>query len=163
VCPFQLHPKETHLKAVKWILRYLKHISNVALWYPQGCNFDLVGYADADYVEFLVDRKSISGIAHFLRPYLVSWATKKQHSVAISIAEAKYAAAASCCAQLLWIRQQLKNFFVNMGCILIFCDNTSVINIIKNLCQYKRTKDINIRHHFLRDNVEKSLISKNCH
>ena len=49
--------KETHLKAVKWILRYVKHTLDLALWYPRGCNFDLIGYADADYVRFLVDKK----------------------------------------------------------------------------------------------------------
>ena len=37
----QSKPKETHLKAVKWILRYLKHTPDLALWYLRGCNFDL--------------------------------------------------------------------------------------------------------------------------
>jgi len=155
---FQSKPKETHLKAVKRILRYLKHIPDLALWYPKGCNFDLVGYADANYASFLVDRKSTSGMAHFLGPCLVSWATNKQHSVAMFIAEAEYVAAASCYAQLLWIRQQFKDFGVDTGCIPIFCDNISAVNISKNQCQLKRNKHIDIRHHFLRDNVKKGLI-----
>ena len=79
----------------------------------------------------------------------------------MSIAEAEYVAVASCCAQVLWIRQQLKDFCVDTGCIPIFCDNTSAINISKNPCQHKRTKHIDIRHHFLRDNVEKGLVSMN--
>ena len=158
---FQSKPKESHLKAIKRIFRYLKHTPDLALWYPRGCNFNLVGYADADYAGFLVDRKSTSGMAHFLGPCLVSWATKKQHSIALSTTEAEYVAAASCCAQLLWIRQQLKDFCVDIGCIPIYCDNTSAINIAKNPCQHKRTKHIDIRHHFLRDNVEKGLISIN--
>jgi len=74
---FQSKLKETHLKAVKLILRYLKLTPNLALWYPRGCNFDLVGYVDADYASFLVDRKSTSCMAHFLVPCLVSWITKK--------------------------------------------------------------------------------------
>ena len=72
MCPFQSNPNESHLKAVKHIFRYLKHISDSALWYPKGCNFDLVGYGDADYAGFLVDRESTSGMAHFLRPCLIS-------------------------------------------------------------------------------------------
>ena len=56
----------------------------------------LVGYADADYTGFLVDRKSTSSMAHFLGPCLVYWATKKQRSVAMSITEVEYVAAASC-------------------------------------------------------------------
>ena len=116
---FSLKTKETHLKAVKRILSYLKHTPDLALWYPRGCNFDLVGYANVDYVGFLVDRKSTSGMAHFLGPCLVSQATKKQHSVAMSIAEVEYVAAISCCAQLLWIRQQLKDFCVDTRSIPI--------------------------------------------
>jgi len=158
---FQSKPKETHLTAVKRILRYLKHTPDLALWYPKGCNFDLIGYPVADYAGFLVDRKSTSGMAYFLGPCLVSWATKEQHSVAMSTAEAEYVAVASCCTQLLWIKQQLKDFCIDTGCIPIYCDNTSTINISKNPCQHKRTKHIDIRHHFLRDNVEKGLISMN--
>ena len=78
-----------------------------------------------------------------------------------STAKAEYVAAASCCAQLLWIRQQLKDFCVDTGCIPIFCDDTSAIDISKNPCQHKRAKHIDIRHQFLRDNVEKGLISMN--
>jgi len=112
----------------------LKHTLDLALWYPQGCNFDVIGYADANYAGFLVDRKSTSGMASFLRPYLVSWATKKQHSVVICTVEVEYVAVSSYCAQLLWIRQQLKDFSVDTGCIPIFCDNISEINIAKNPC-----------------------------
>ena len=79
----------------------------------------------------------------------------------MSTVEAEYVAAASCCAQLLWIRQQLKDFSVDKRCIPIFCDNTSAIKIAKNPCQHKRTKYIDICHHFLRDNVEKGIISMN--
>jgi len=86
---FQSNPKETHLKDVKRMLRHLKHTSDLALWYPKGCNFDLVGDVNADYAGFLIDRKITSGMAHFLGPCLVSWATKKQHSVAISTTEAR--------------------------------------------------------------------------
>ena len=123
------------------------------LWYPSGDSFDLIGFADADYAGYLVDRKSTSGMANFLGPCLVSWATRKQNSVALSTAEAKYVAAASCCAQLFWIKQQLEDFGIKTGCIPIMCDNISVVSMEKNPVQHKRTKHIDVRHHFLRDNV----------
>ena len=97
-------------------------------------------------------------MAHFLGPCLISWATRKQNSVALSTAEAKYVAAASCCAQLFWIKQQLKDFGIETGCIPILCDNTSAMNMAKNPVQHKRTKHIDVRHNFLRDNVEKGNI-----
>nr|XP_016490339.1 PREDICTED: uncharacterized protein LOC107810113 [Nicotiana tabacum] len=95
VCKFQANYKESHLKAVKSILRYLKGTPDLCLWYPRGYNFDLVGYANADYAGFHVDRKSTSGTTHFLGSCLVSWGTKKQNSVALSTAEAEYVTATS--------------------------------------------------------------------
>jgi len=65
------------------------------------------------------------------------------------------------CTQLLWLRQKLNDFSVDTGCILVFCDNTSAINIAKNPCQHKKTKHIDIHHHFLRDNVGNGLIFMN--
>ena len=78
--------------------------------------------------------------------------------MALSTAEAEYVAAASCCAQLLWIKQQLKDFGIETCCIPILCDNTSAMNMAKNPVQHKCTKHIDVRHHFLRDNVEKGNI-----
>ncbi|XP_070046977.1 secreted RxLR effector protein 161-like [Nicotiana tomentosiformis] len=57
---FQENPKESHLTTIKRILRYLKGTIDLCLLYPKGSNFNLVGYADADYASFLVDRKSTS-------------------------------------------------------------------------------------------------------
>jgi hypothetical protein len=47
---FQASPRESRLKAIKRILRYLKHTQNVGLWYPKGAKFELVGYSNSDYV-----------------------------------------------------------------------------------------------------------------
>jgi len=69
---FQTNPKESYLQAVKRILRYLKGTTDLGLWYPKGTNFGLVGYADVDYAGYLVDRKSTTGMAHFLGSCLIS-------------------------------------------------------------------------------------------
>ena len=47
---------------------------------------------------------------------------------------------------------------VTMHNVPIFCDNTSAINITKNLVQHSRTKYIEIRHHFIRDHALKGDI-----
>lgn len=59
-------------------------------------------------------------MTHFLGLSLISWSTKKQNSVALSTAEAEYVAAGSCCAQLLWIKQQLIDFGIDVRCVTIF-------------------------------------------
>jgi hypothetical protein len=101
---FQANPKEVHLRAMKRILRYLVYTPKFGLWYPMGSTFDLIGYSDADWAGCKIDRKSTSGTCQFLGRSLVSWASKKQNSVALSTAEAEYIAAGYCCAQLLWMR-----------------------------------------------------------
>ncbi|XP_075091552.1 secreted RxLR effector protein 161-like [Nicotiana tabacum] len=155
---FQSNPKEFHLKAAKRILRYLKGTHDLVLYYRSGDSFDLIGYADVDYAGYLVDRKNTSGMAHFLGCCLISWGTRKQNSVTLSTAEAEYVAVASCCAQSLWIKQQLEDFGVFSDCVPLLCDNTSALNMAKTPVQHKRTKHIDVRHHFLIDNVEKGLI-----
>ena len=101
---FQASPKETHLIAVKRILRYLKHTPSIGLWYPKGALFELIGYSDSDYAGCKVDRKSTSGGCHLLGRSLVSWSSKKQNSVALSTAEAEYITAGACCAQILYMK-----------------------------------------------------------
>jgi hypothetical protein len=101
VCKFLANPKEIHLRAVKRIMRYLVYTPKFGLWYPKGSTFDLTGYSDTDYARCKIDRKSTSGTCQFLRRSLVSWASKKQNSVALSTTEAEYIVAGHCCAQLL--------------------------------------------------------------
>ncbi|XP_058783433.1 secreted RxLR effector protein 161-like [Vicia villosa] len=122
---FQANPKESHLMAVKGIMKYLKGTTNVGLWYPKGSICDLLGYSDANYVGYKTDRKSISGTCHILENALLSWSCKKQACVALSTAEAEYIAAGSCCAQTLRLKQQLSDYGVKLECIPLKCDNTS--------------------------------------
>ncbi|CAH9110852.1 unnamed protein product [Cuscuta epithymum] len=156
---YQSCPKESHLVAIKRIIRYVKSTTNLGLWYPKGSNFSLVGYSDADYAGCTVDRKSTSGTCQFLGHSLVSWSSKKQNSVAISTAEAEYVALGSCVAQILWMVQALNDYNLKFSNVPIYCDNTSAINISKNPVLHSRTKHIEIRHHFIRDHVQKGNIS----
>jgi hypothetical protein len=152
---FQANPKDCHLVAVKRILRYLVHTQNLGLWYPKGSLFDLLGYSDSDYVGCKVDRKSTTGTCQFLGRSLVSWSSKKQNCVALSTAEAEYIAAGACCAQLLWMKQTLRDFGCEFNKIPLLCDNESAIKLVNNPVQHSRTKHIDIRHHFLRDHEAK--------
>ena len=150
---FQSDPKESHLIAVKRIFRYLKGTPNLGIWYPKDTGFDLIGYTDSDFAGCKIDRKSTSGSCQFLGRRLVSWYSKKQHSVSTSTAEAEYIAAGSCCAQILWMRNQLRDYGLLLTKIPIFCDNTSAIAISNNPVQHSRTKHIDIRYHFIREHV----------
>ncbi|KAJ9544944.1 hypothetical protein OSB04_024651 [Centaurea solstitialis] len=152
------NPKESHMMAVKRILRYLKGTPNRGLWYPKESGFELVAFSDADHGGCQLDQKSTSGHVQFLGDKLVSWGSKKQHCVSTSTAEAEYVAAASCCSQVLWMRTQLRDYGYNFNHIPIYCDSKSAIAITCNPVQHTRTKHIDIRYHFIKDHVEKGTI-----
>ncbi|SPT17899.1 unnamed protein product [Triticum aestivum] len=146
---FQAAPKESHHLAVKQILRYLAYTPTLGLWCPKGSEFDLVGFSDADYAGDKVDLKSTSGTCHFLGRSLVCWSSKKQNCVSLSTAESEYIATRSCCAQLLWMKQTLKDYGIHLKQVRLYCDNESAIKIANNPVQHSKTKHIEIRHHFL--------------
>ena len=77
----------------------------------------------------------------------------------MSTTEAEYIAASLYCSQVLWQKQQLMDYGIKLNHIPIKFDNTSAINLSKNLIQHSRTKHIDIRHHFLRDHVQNGDIS----
>jgi hypothetical protein len=127
---------------------------NFGLWYPKGASFDLVGYLDLDWAGDKVEWKSTSRACQFLGRSLLCWSSKKQNCVSISSTEAEYVAVASCCAQLLWMRQALKDYGVISDKVPLLCDNESAIKIAHNPVQHNKTKHIDIRHHFIRDHVK---------
>jgi hypothetical protein len=148
---FPSDPRECHLVVVKRILRYLVATPCFGIWYPKG-------YPDSDYDGCKVDRMSTSGTCQFLGRSLVSWSSKKQTSVALSTAEAEYIVAGQCCAQLLWMRQTLRDFGYNLSKVPLLCDNESAIRMVNNPVEHSHTKHIDIRHHFLRDHQQKGDI-----
>ncbi|GJW14925.1 putative ribonuclease H-like domain-containing protein [Tanacetum coccineum] len=155
---FQVTPKVSHLHAVKRIFRYLKGQPKLGLWYPRDSPFDLEAFSDSDYAGASLDRKSTTGGCQFLGKRLISWQCKKQTIVANSTTEAEYVAAANCCRQVLWIQNQMLDYGFNFMNTKIHIDNESTICIVKNPSFYSKTKQIEIRHHFIRDSYEKRHI-----
>ncbi|GJR43998.1 hypothetical protein Tco_1312101 [Tanacetum coccineum] len=156
---FQVTPKVSHLHAVKRIFRSLKHQPKLSLWYPKDSPFHLAAFSDSDYAGDNHDRRSTSGGCQYLGRRLVSWQCKKQTIVAISSTEAEYVAAASCCAQVLWMQNQLLDYGFNFMNTEIHIDNESTICIVRNPVFHSKTKHIQIRHHFIRDCYEQRLIN----
>jgi hypothetical protein len=104
-----------------------------------------------------INRKSTSGTCQFLGRSLVSWASKKQNSVALSTAEAEYIVAGHCCAQLLWMRQTLRDYGYKLTKVPLLCDNESAIRMADNPVEHSPLNTA-IRYHFLRDHQQKGDI-----
>jgi hypothetical protein len=88
----------------------------------------------------------------------VSWASKKQNSVALSTVEAEYIAAGHCCAQLLWMKQTLRDYSYKLSKVHLLCDNESAIRMADNPMEHSRKKHIDIWYHFLRDHQQRGDI-----
>ena len=107
---YQAAPKESHLTALKRIIRYINGTLDYGLWYSKDSNACLAGYSNADWAGSVDDRKSISRDCFYLDNNLVMWISKKQNSMSLSTAEAEYIAAGSCYTQLIWMKKLLHDY-----------------------------------------------------
>jgi hypothetical protein len=140
---------------MKRIMRYLVYTPKFGLWYPKGSTSDLIGYSDADWAWCKIDRKSTSWTCQFLGRSLVSWASKKQNSIALPTAESEYITAGHCCAPLLWMRQTLRDHGYKLSKVPLLA---SAICMADNPVEHSHTKHRDIRCHFLRDHQQRGDI-----
>ena len=90
----------------------------------------------------------------------MSWRSKKQTVVALSTAEAEYVALAAAAQEAVWIQNVLKGLSesVSQTCT-IHEDNQSAIAIARNPQFHGRTKHIDIKFHFVRQQLENGTIA----
>jgi hypothetical protein len=146
---FQSNTKENHVHAVKRIFIYFHGTIDYGLWYPEDTYLTLRDYSDTDWAGSVNDIKSTNESAFFLGNCLVSWLSKKQTSISLSTTKSEYIVTTSFCTQFLWIKNNLND--IQVPCdqpIYIMCDNTSEINIYRNMFQYSNTKHIPIKYNF---------------
>ncbi|MCH93029.1 retrovirus-related Pol polyprotein from transposon TNT 1-94 [Trifolium medium] len=154
VCQFMAHPLESHWKAVKRILRYLKGTtSHGLLLHPSSSSppFSLRAYSDADWATDQDDRRSVSGSCIYFGSNLVSWSSKKQPLVARSSTEAEYRSMAHTTAELMWIQSLLQELKVPYHTPTLLCDNISSVSLAHNPVLHSRTKHIELDIHFVRE------------
>ncbi|GJV00519.1 hypothetical protein Tco_1329789 [Tanacetum coccineum] len=131
---YQAKPTEMHLTAIKRIFRYLKGTIHMGLWYPKDSGFELKAFADADYAGCHDTRRSTSGSAQFLGHRLD--AMLKSSGCALNF----------------------ETMDLRSNKILMYCDNQSAIALCCNSVQHSRSKHIDIRHHFIKEQVERKVV-----
>lgn len=150
-------PREKHTTALKHVYRYLQGTK----YYELCCNkcdtkLELMGYSDADWANDTEDRKSTTGYCFSLSQggAIVSWKTKKQQTVALSTCEAEYVALAATVQEALYLTQLLKDMDHNFKqTVTVFEDNQGTIRLAKNPVNRQRSKQVDIKYHFIRSNV----------
>nr|GEW62062.1 retrovirus-related Pol polyprotein from transposon TNT 1-94 [Tanacetum cinerariifolium] len=155
---YQARPTKKHVHAVKRIFRYLHGTVNRGLWYSKDSSIALTTFVDADLAGCQDTRRSTSESVQFLGERLISWSSKKQKSAAISNTKDEYITLSGCCAQILWMRSQLSDYGLGFNIIPMYYDNKSTIALCCNNVQHSQSKHIDIRYHFIKEQVENWVI-----
>jgi len=154
----QANPTVAHMQALKKVLRYLKGSPAMSLTLGGGEDntLQLTGFADADWGNDSVTRRSRSGFVFTLGRGAVSYKSRKQSCVAQSTCEAEYYSAADATKEAIHIRQMLSEIFSRpvSGTTTIWEDNQSCIAYSQNALVSEKTKHIDLKYHFVKDHVQ---------
>lgn len=157
---FMHHPQQLHLQAIKRLLRYLKHTSMLGLHISCKPNALLCAYSDSDWAGNLSDRTSTTGYVLYHGDTPISWSSKKQRTVARSSIEAEYRVVTSVMAETNWVMNLLSELqFPITYPPKIFCDNLGATYLCENPVFHSRMKHIALDFHFVRDQVQRKLIT----
>ena len=159
VAQFCERPEASHWAAVKRIFAYLKGTSNYGLCFGETKLKKLIGFTDSDYAGDLTTRRSTSGFVFLLNGGPVAWSSRRQTCVALSTTEAEYMAACEAAKEAVWMRRFLNEIKEEpTGPISVYCDNQSAIKLVHNPEFHQRTKHVDVKFHFIRDQQEKGDI-----
>lgn len=140
---FMHAPSHYHFELAFRILRYLKGAPGNGIHIVRSDFLSLRAYVDSDWGRCLTTRRSVTGFCVFLGDSLVSWKSKKQHTVARSSAEAEYIAMAAAICEILWLLNLLTDLRIKQLLpVNLFCDNKSATQIPANPVLHERTKHL---------------------
>ena len=152
------NPSQADMVRVRRIFKYLTKAKQYGLVYSNqhhGGEVKLCAYSDADWGGDISDRKSTTGYCTFMNDNLISWATKKQSTVALSSCEAEYMAISEVVKEIMWMRILLTELEIRVETpTIIYVDNQAAIKISEHDSAHDRTKHIAIRHYFIRDCID---------
>ena len=107
---FMQNPRESHWKAAKRILRYVRGTVQFGIHYSVEAAPLLVGFTDSDWVGDLEDQKSTTGYVFNLGYGPITWSCKKQSVVSVCSAEVEYCGVIKASKESLWLREILSEF-----------------------------------------------------
>jgi hypothetical protein len=150
---FQDKATDHHWNYLKRVLRYLKGSTDLKLVYCQNNNNDLEGYADSDYGNCPINRRSTSGFLFKLYGNTILWTSKKQLSVSTSTTEAEYISAALAAQEAMWLVKLSRDMQLNLNLPpVLYEDNNGCIAMCETM-ETKRSKHIDVKFHFLKELV----------
>ncbi|MBW0491102.1 hypothetical protein O181_030817 [Austropuccinia psidii MF-1] len=155
---FLEQPSIKHWEASLQVLRYLYHTKEKTLNYHNKGKCNIISYADADWGNSLIDRRSVGGYTLFLNHHLISWRTKKQQTISHSTTEAEYKSLSDASKEILWFQQLLReiNLEIPSSIPTLYNDNKGAIDLAHSNINHNgfKTKHMDIKFHFIRDLIK---------
>jgi hypothetical protein len=156
---FLQDPTETHMKAARHVLRYLKGTNHLCITYGACKELRILGFSDSNWGGNLNDRKSTTGYLYIINNGLVSWTSHKQTTVAVSTLEAEYMALSDASREAIARSQLYDELRIKLPPPLILSDSRGALDICDNPTNYQKAKHIDIRYHFIRHILHEDKIS----
>ncbi|GJT89743.1 ribonuclease H-like domain-containing protein [Tanacetum coccineum] len=154
ICLYMHDPREPHFAALTRILRYVWGTLDFGLHLYVSATTSLIGYTNTDWAGGPSTHMYTSGDCVFLGDNLLSWSSKRQHTIFCSNSEAEYRGVANIVAKTLWLCNLLRELHSPQStATLVYYDNVSVVYMSTNPVQHQRMKHIEIDIHFVRDMV----------
>ena len=155
---FNSAPRETHVSSLKRIMRYLNGTADATITYGGG-NMQLETYCDAGYITDTADPRASAGRIHLLNGGAIDWSSHRMDTVPQSTCEAEYMAIAEAVKDVLWIRTLLSGLFRSLNQpVIVWNDNQSAVDLVKNGAFHSRTRHIAARYHFTRNEQKSGTI-----
>ncbi|UYV84378.1 FHDC1 [Cordylochernes scorpioides] len=156
-------PTNQDIQNVKRTMRYLKQTKTFGLHYSkQDEDMELNAYCDSDFARDMKTRKSTSGYTILFGKGPISWSSRKQPIVALSTTEAEYIAAAECVKELIYMKALIEELTNETILAKLNIDNQSAMTLMKTGQMNRKTKHIDVRYHFLKDQIRENVAVQFC-
>jgi len=166
LCQFNAKPQTHHRTQALRCLRYAMTTRNLKLVFGRAHGtfegkLPLEGYSDADYASCRVSRRSTTGTLFYLLNSLIAWTSRRQHLTALSSCEAEYVALCDSAKELVWIRNLVSEISPGLADTtptVVHEDNEAAIKLASNPIDHARSKHIDVRMHYVRDQVNTGVL-----
>ncbi|SMY29126.1 unnamed protein product [Zymoseptoria tritici ST99CH_1A5] len=165
VSQFNSNSDDKHEGAVDRIISYLNGTKDLGLLYrhqsgEENRDLDLHMFVDSDWAGDPNERKSTTGWTAMFAGAAISWASKKQTSIALSTMEAEYIAASEAAKEAVWLRNFINelNLPDKIVSVPLYIDNDAALRLSRNPEDHKRAKHIDLRHNYVRWVVTEGIV-----
>lgn len=156
---FLSHPTSNYWRAAEHVLRYLYTTRHLRLGLGTSTQQKLHGFSDSDWASTSEDRRSTTGWIFRYAGGAVSWESRRQPTVALSSTEGEYMALTDAAKEAIWLKGLARDMGMDDDTTKIYFDNQGAGYLATGEGLQRRTKHIDVRHHFIRDCITSGKIN----